>query len=164
MNAGGGRRVACRAAASRRSWRSGFRRRSSWRRRSRSVPWAGWSSRARWAHSDGKVVAKPIETSRELVVVTTPPGASVEVDGKKTGEQTPAVVTRLGAGPHQVRLVAPGFLQFPYVIQQRLGAADRESRNDNRAPALRGTLDDRSQGFGGIRVIMRPVAVGRLDH
>src|SRR3569833_3085440 len=65
-------------------------------------------ARAKWAHSDVKVVAKPIETSRELVVVTTPPGASVEVDGKKTGEQTPAVVTGRGAGPLQVRLVAPG--------------------------------------------------------
>jgi len=68
-------------------------------------------ARAKWAPSETRVVPKPVTPLapvRDLLVVTTPPGASVEVDGKKTGEQTPAVVTGLGAGPHQVRLVAPG--------------------------------------------------------
>ncbi|HEY6032709.1 MAG TPA: serine/threonine-protein kinase, partial [Kofleriaceae bacterium] len=64
-------------------------------------------ARAKWARSEMKVVAKPVEL-RELLVVTTPAGASVEVDGKKTGEQTPAVVTGLGVGAHTIRLVAPG--------------------------------------------------------
>jgi serine/threonine protein kinase len=53
--------------------------------------------------------AAPAPTpSSELLVVTTPEAATVEVDGKKQGERTPTTLRGLSAGPHTVRLAASG--------------------------------------------------------
>jgi hypothetical protein len=65
-------------------------------------------ARAKWARSEAPVVTKPVAPSRDLLVITTPAGAAVEVDGKKQVEHTPLVVAGLAAGPHTVRLVASG--------------------------------------------------------
>jgi hypothetical protein len=46
---------------------------------------------------------------RELLVIsTTPAGATIEIDGERLPETTPAAVHGLAPGPHTVRLSAPG--------------------------------------------------------
>jgi hypothetical protein len=54
--------------------------------------------------------ASPVATSRIVRIETTPAGAEVVLDGRNTGEITPAPVTLAGPGPFTLRLSKRGFV------------------------------------------------------
>ncbi|MDB4971249.1 MAG: protein kinase [Myxococcales bacterium] len=52
-----------------------------------------------------------------LLVISNPPGASIEVDGRATGEQTPTSLLALSSGEHTVKLRHAGFGDLERVVR-----------------------------------------------
>ncbi|HJR60852.1 MAG TPA: serine/threonine-protein kinase [Vicinamibacterales bacterium] len=79
--------------------------------RPRATPVAGEGAPA-GAGTPAPVSATPAETPKTTVlrVETVPAGAEVVVDGRETGQTTPAPVTFSGPGPHTLRLSRRGFV------------------------------------------------------
>ncbi|HXU73932.1 MAG TPA: serine/threonine-protein kinase [Polyangia bacterium] len=65
----------------------------------------------------GVYIARHAPAGGMLIVLSDPAGVDVIVDGKATGEQTPASLRGLGPGEHTVRLRHPSFDELERVVR-----------------------------------------------
>ena len=63
----------------------------------------------------------------ELALTTTPPGATVKVDGKKVASVTPLTQKELAPGKHTIQLSAAGYLPVQKTVEVASGATTTES-------------------------------------
>lgn len=54
----------------------------------------------------------PIVTENQIDVSSSPPGASIWVDGKDTGLKTPSLIKKMNKGIHEVKLILSGYEAF----------------------------------------------------
>lgn len=80
----------------------------------------------------------PISTENEIIASSIPSGAEIFLDGKDTGQKTPATLSKLVKGIHEVRFVLPGYEAFE--IQVNVNGTAIVSGNLVRSGTPQGTV------------------------
>jgi len=80
----------------------------------------------------------PISTENEIIASSNPSGAEIYLDGKDTGQKTPATLLKLEKGIHEIRMVLPGYEAFE--IQVNVNGTATVSGNLVKSNTPQGTV------------------------
>lgn len=81
------------------------------------------------------VVLKPL-VSGSISIQSSPEGADIYLDGKPTGNTTPAIISPVDAGEHRIRLVRAGYTPWEKTVEVKSNATVHVLANMNRGFSL----------------------------